>query len=114
MVYMPKEVSGKDRKLARPFHGPFRVVSLTQTNAEVQLVVRPEDPPLFVAIDRLLKCYTEMTDESWTGRQHRGCRSKRRQTPTPVQSGRQNTVVQRSGSVTRSMTRQLQEESNLQ
>ena len=114
MVYMPKEVSGKDRKLARPFHGPFRVVSLTQTNAEVQLVVRPEDPPLFVAIDRLRKCYTEMTDESWTGRQHRGRRSKHRQTPTPVQSGRQNTVVQRSGPVTRSMTRQLQEESNLQ
>ena len=45
MVYMPQEVSGKDRKLARPFHGPFRIINLTPTNAEVQLVEKPEEPP---------------------------------------------------------------------
>ena len=108
MVYMPQEVSGKDRKLARPFHGPFRIINLTPTNAEVQLVEKPEESPLFIAIDRLRKCYMEMSDESWTGRQRRGRRSKRRRPPTPTQSGRQDTTVQRPGPVTRSMTRQLQ------
>ena len=32
MVFMPSETTGKDRKLARPYHGPFRVVSLTATS----------------------------------------------------------------------------------
>ena len=40
MVYMPGSVKGKAWKLARPFHGCYRVihVSLTPTNAEVRLV----------------------------------------------------------------------------
>lgn len=29
MVYMPSEAQGQDRKLARPSHGPYRVLSLT-------------------------------------------------------------------------------------
>ena len=33
MVHMPREVSGKDWKLARPYHGPYRVISVTPTNA---------------------------------------------------------------------------------
>ena len=32
------EKINKDRKLARPYHGPFRIVHLTPTNAEVQLI----------------------------------------------------------------------------
>ena len=35
MVFMPNETTGKDCKLARPYHGPYCVVSLTQTNAKV-------------------------------------------------------------------------------
>ena len=66
---MPKEVSGKDCKLARPFHGTFRIVNLTH---EVQLMEKPEELPLFVTIDQLCKCYMEMSDESWTGSQLRG------------------------------------------
>ena len=38
MVYMPREVTGKDRKLARSYHGPNRIVALTPTNAEVKLI----------------------------------------------------------------------------
>ena len=30
MVFMPSDVTGKDRKLARPYHGPFRIVNLTR------------------------------------------------------------------------------------
>ena len=114
MVYMPKEVTGKDRKLARPFHGPFRIVNLTPTNAEVQLVERPKDSPLFVAIDRLRKCYSEMTNESWTGRNRGGRRTGRLQSKALMQyqNCKQMPVVQRAGPVTRSMTRQLQNDAN--
>ncbi len=38
MVYMPSEVQGNDRKLARPYHSPYRVVNVMPTNAEVVLV----------------------------------------------------------------------------
>ena len=37
MVYMPGDVSGKKWKIARPYHGPYRILSVTPTNAEVQL-----------------------------------------------------------------------------
>ncbi len=41
MILMPGEVKGKAWKLARPFHGPYRILSLTSNNAEVVLVDRP-------------------------------------------------------------------------
>ena len=62
MVFMPSDVTGKDRKLARPYHGPFRIVNLTRTNAEVQLIERPHDQTIFIAIDRLRKCYPELSE----------------------------------------------------
>ena len=35
LVHMPHEVRGNAWKFARPFHGPYQVVNLTPTNAEV-------------------------------------------------------------------------------
>ena len=64
MVCMPGDVSGKTWKLARPYHGLFRILSLTPTNAEVQLIENPGDPSL---LSRLMRCYPEMTNASWTG-----------------------------------------------
>ena len=46
MVYMPGEVSGKRWKIARPYHGPYRVLSPTPTNAEVRLIENPSEPSL--------------------------------------------------------------------
>ena len=51
MVHMPGEVKGKSWKLARPFHGPYRVLSLTPTNAEVRLVDCPTSESIFVALN---------------------------------------------------------------
>ena len=103
MVFMPRDVTGKDRKLARPYHGPFRVVHLTPSNAEVQLIERPQDQTIFVAIDRLRKCYQELSDRSWTGR--KGNKGKRKQQCRdlipPIESPRN------TGPVTRSMARRL-------
>jgi hypothetical protein len=51
---------------------------LTPTNAEVQLIEKPSDPTLFVAISHLRRCYPEIpSDASWTGR-HKKAKRKRR------------------------------------
>jgi hypothetical protein len=101
MVYMPSEVTGKNRKLARPYHGPYRIVAVTSTNAEVKLIERASEPSIFVAIDRLRKCYPELSDHCWTGRkQSRKRRSKCRLVITPSDEP----VPRTTGPITRSMT----------
>ncbi len=64
---MPSKVQGKDRKLARPYHGPYRVLNVTPTNAEVTLIDRPRNPSIFVSLTRVRRCYDDMDDHSWTG-----------------------------------------------
>ena len=76
MVFMPSETVGKDRTVARPYHGPYRVVSTTPTNAEVRLVEFPSKPSIFVAMDRLRKCHPEQADDSWLGRNGKITRSQ--------------------------------------
>ena len=63
MVHFPSQVQGKAWKFARPYFGPYKVLFLTSTNAEVQLVNCPEDRPIFVALGRVRQCYHEMTDD---------------------------------------------------
>ena len=67
MVHMPNEVQGRTGKFARPFHGPFRILSLTPTNAEVRLVNEPRSKSLFVSLSRVRKCHDELPDHSWRG-----------------------------------------------
>ena len=72
MVYFPRVVQGKAWKFARPYNGPYTVISLTPTNAEVRLLSCPEGDTIFVALDRIRPCYAEMSDEVWTGHGYRG------------------------------------------
>ena len=76
MVHMPSNVQGQDRKLARPFHGPYHVLAVTPTNAEVRLVGQPTGESIFMLLDRVRCCYPEQSDETWTGK--KGRPSKRR------------------------------------
>lgn len=62
MVHMLHEATGKDWKLARLYFGPYRVLSVTQTNAELRLAEKVDDPPIFVSLSRVRPCYTEMAD----------------------------------------------------
>ena len=71
LVYMPGEVRGKAWKLARPFHGPYRVLALMPTNAEVRLVDCPTSESIFVPLSRLGKSYEELSNETWTGAKKR-------------------------------------------
>ena len=56
-MLIPTEAKGEKRKLARPFHGPFQVLTITPTNAKVRLVDDPKAAPIFVARDRVCLCY---------------------------------------------------------
>ena len=67
MVYMPSEVQGKNWKLARPFHGPYRVLAKTPNNIEVRIVDNPTEDSIFVSLDRVRLCYPEQGNKTWTG-----------------------------------------------
>ena len=103
----------KNWKLARPFYGPYRILSLTPTNAEIRLVDKPNDPAIFVSLNRIRPCYSELGDKSWSGKATR--RRKRRSASSKVKTNANSTsetpsidhavVPTVNRRITRSMTR---------
>ena len=85
MVFMPSEKKGTTWKLARPFYGPYRIVDLTPTNVEVWLIDKPEDPTIFVALNRVRLCYPELPDKSWSGKTRKRAKSKTKLNKDPEQ-----------------------------
>jgi hypothetical protein len=67
MVHHPSHIRGEAWKLARPYFGPYEVIALTPTNAEVKPLNHPNGKSIFVALDRLRHCYPEMTNDVWFG-----------------------------------------------
>ena len=53
MVYMPHEDQGKNRKLALPYHGPFRIIEVCPNCLVVRPVDRPDDPAIKINMDRV-------------------------------------------------------------
>ena len=105
MAYMPSDVQGQDRKLARLFHGPYCVLAVTPTNAEVRLVGQPTGESIFVSLDRVRRCYLEQGDETWTGK--RGHPSRKRRVHKEIAAPANQELpaaTPRRGPVTRSMT----------
>ena len=68
MVHMKGTVKGME---ILTYHGPYRVVTVTGTNAEVHLVDDPTADSIFVSLDRVKPCYPELPDISWTGHMKR-------------------------------------------
>jgi hypothetical protein len=67
MVYMPTQVGGKSKKLNRFNYGPYKIVSLTDNDAQVELCTDPEQK-LFVNLDRLVPVPIELaTTETFVG-----------------------------------------------
>ena len=95
MIHMPAATSGKSWKLARPYHGPYRVLSVTPTNLEARLVDNVDAKSIFVAVNCARLCAADLADVTWTGAK-RKC--QRRKTVDNASTS------QRSGPVTRSMT----------
>jgi len=65
-VLIPAAKAGKAHKFARPFHGPSRVLEVTTNNAQVVPVGKPQDAPIFVALERIHHCPEEIPErETW-------------------------------------------------
>ena len=87
MVFMPHDKTGKKRKMALPYHGPFRIVEVLPNGLSVRPVDRPQDEPILVNVDRTTKCPDELSDKSWLGsRGKRRQRARRRKPPRPTSS----------------------------
>ena len=102
MVLMPSESQGKEWKLARPFYGPYRVLQVTPTNAEVRLVDQPNDESIFVALDRVRRCYPEQGNETWTGHKKKRKKKCKKSTKPAAKNTSTVTTGQTEGPVTRS------------
>ena len=109
MIYMPSAVTGKAWKLAGPYYGPCRVVSVTPTNVEARLVYDSDEETIFVAVNRVRPCYPEQTNTLWRGRQKRKSRTVSKPTETKATKSKvgssQSSSIRTTGPATRSMTR---------
>ena len=56
MVYFPQDDSGANRKLSRPWHGPYRVTSVDDPDLSLLKVYFPQDQPLQVHQSRVKPC----------------------------------------------------------
>ena len=102
MVYMPSDLQGDEHKLQCPFHGPYRVLCVTDTNAEVRLVDSPAEDPIFVNLNRIRLCHPEQGDSTWTGARRKNRRKKKRSAPI---ASTQPTAVRVQGPTTRSRSK---------
>ena len=75
-VYQPGAIQGKAWKFSRPYHGPYRILELTDKNAKVCPVDQPQATPTFVSLDRIRHCPDDLPDVSWLGKTQR--RTRRR------------------------------------
>ena len=101
IIFLPSVVTGKARKLARPYYGPYRVLSVKPTNIEARLVDKPDTDSIFVTVSRVWPCYPELSDASWTG--PRKDRMRRRQADKAAEESNASQPVRTVGPVTRSM-----------
>ena len=62
-LHKPSEKTGEARKLARSFHGPYRLVEVGTNTARIVRVDRLEEESLHVSLSRLRLCPEEIEDE---------------------------------------------------
>ena len=68
MVYMPYERTGKNRKLSRPYFGPYRVEEVHPNGVTVRPVDRPSHDTIRVNQDRVTLCPKELPDKASLGK----------------------------------------------
>ena len=79
-IYMPSAKKGKAHKLARPFHGPYRVTETVDNGVMVTPIDRPQDTPIRVAMDRVRRCPKEIPDVFWPEHKKQGKQTKQAET----------------------------------
>lgn len=56
LIRFPQDESGANRKLSRPWHGPYRVVDVSPTGVTAVKLYFPNDPPIQVHQLRVCPC----------------------------------------------------------
>ena len=67
MVFMPSETTGKQRKLALPYHGAYRVIDVADNTVSVRPMDKPNESPMLVNMERVTKCSDALPNVSWLG-----------------------------------------------
>lgn len=67
MVLRPQLKMGEHRKLARPFHGPYRIVHVTDTNASIVPCDDPTKQAETVHLSKLTKTHPALRTDTWLG-----------------------------------------------
>ena len=70
MVFMPRKAQGKQRELTLPNHGPCHILDLTSTGATVRPVDQPDQKPILVNLDHVIKCSSDLPDVSGWAHHH--------------------------------------------
>ena len=88
MVYMPYEDQGKNRKMALPYHGLYRIIEVRPNNCVlVRPVDKPDDQPIFVSMDRIVSCPKKLSDVSWLGPSSKKWKTPSKKTPSTGREG---------------------------
>ena len=59
LVKFPTDESGKMRKLSRPWHGPYRVIKINESDVTVEKIYRSQDGSIQVCTSRVTSCPDE-------------------------------------------------------
>ena len=89
------EDQGKKCKLALPYHGPYRILEVSQNTLLVRPVDCPDAPLILVSMDRVTQCPSEVPNSSWLGPQT----EKKKKRHQEVRK-RQKVLRRRRGSLT--------------
>ena len=96
LIHFPQDETGKQCKLSKPWHGPYRITSCDNPDITAVKIFFPTDPSIQVHQSRVIKCPpTFPTDFYWYG----GRRSKPGRPPKQVQRQLEeiDVEVERSG-----------------
>ena len=61
LVYFPQDETGKNRKLSRPWHGPYRIVSRDDPDVTVAKIYFPDDPLIQIHQSHVQHCPPSLT-----------------------------------------------------
>lgn len=81
-VYMPAAKASKAYKFARPFYGPYRVVTYN-TGLEVRPVDRPIQIPFRISFKRVRRCPEQIPDSFWPSKESAKRTPQARATSSP-------------------------------
>ena len=56
LIKFPHEESGKNRKLSRPWHGPYRIITMTDKDITAIRIYFPKDGSIKVHQGQVTKC----------------------------------------------------------